>query len=112
MLTSTRALQALRLAHSNWVNISDQGALLAAIRQKLTTRSGFSVATLNLDFVVKLKNNAAFRKALRKCDFVTADGFPIVWACRLAGTPVKRTTGADLVVPVARCAADLDVPVS
>ena len=53
-----------------------------------------------------------FRDALRTFDFVTADGFPIVWACGLAGAPVERTTGADLVVPVARCAAELGVPVS
>jgi exopolysaccharide biosynthesis WecB/TagA/CpsF family protein len=112
MSTHARALETLRLAHSNWVNIPDQMTLLDTIQRKLAARSGFSVATLNLDFVVKLKRDATFRDALKKSDIVTADGFPIVWACRVAGIPAERTTGADLVVPVARCAADLGVPVS
>jgi len=71
----------------------------------------FSVCTLNLDHVVQLQNLPDFRAAYRRARFVTADGFPIVILGRLLGTPIERTTGADLVEPVCREAGKKQLPV-
>src|SRR5215469_6857366 len=79
----------------------------------LAARRGetFSVHTLNLDHFVKLRSNPVFRSAYDQARFVTADGFPIVILARLAGIPIERTTGADLVMPLCREAARHQLPV-
>jgi exopolysaccharide biosynthesis WecB/TagA/CpsF family protein len=79
----------------------------------LAARCGdtFSVHTLNLDHFVKLRSNPAFRDAYDQARFITADGFPIVMMGRLAGVPIARTTGADLVMPLCREAARHQLPV-
>jgi exopolysaccharide biosynthesis WecB/TagA/CpsF family protein len=71
----------------------------------------FSVCTLNLDHVVQLQQRSDFRAAYRRARLVTADGFPIVVLSRLLGTPISRTTGADLVDPVCREAQRKGIPV-
>ena len=67
--------------------------------------SSFGVFTLNLDHVVKLRRSPDFRAAYRAARYVTADGFPIVWAGRLTGADVYRVTGADLIEPLCAEAA-------
>jgi hypothetical protein len=42
-----------------------------------------NVFTLNLDHVVKMRKDAKFRAAYLRAGLITADGFPIVLACRL-----------------------------
>jgi exopolysaccharide biosynthesis WecB/TagA/CpsF family protein len=81
--------------------------IIAAVRQRDT----FCVHTLNLDHFVKLHSAPDFHDAYRRARFVTADGFPIVLMGRLAGVPVARTTGADLVKPLCREAARHQLPV-
>jgi N-acetylglucosaminyldiphosphoundecaprenol N-acetyl-beta-D-mannosaminyltransferase len=64
-----------------------------------------NVFTLNLDHVVKLRKDTRFRKAYGRADLITADGFPIVIACRLQGKRVSRVAGSDLIVPISAEAA-------
>lgn len=71
----------------------------------------FTVFTLNLDHVVKLRTNTAFRAAYDRARIVLADGFPIVLAGRLQGRQLSRTTGADLIVPLCEEAGRRDLPV-
>ncbi|MEL6208060.1 MAG: WecB/TagA/CpsF family glycosyltransferase [Pseudomonadota bacterium] len=86
--------------------------LLDACEAKLRTGDGFAIATLNLDHVVKLKRDQAFRDAYNSHSHVTADGHPIVWIERIAGRTVHRVTGADLVLPLAVRAARVSVPIA
>ncbi len=82
------------------------GSLDAAIRRIMdSTRAGrgYCFFTLNLDHLVKLQEDPEFSAAYRAADFVSADGWPVVWMMRRQGRPVERTTGADLVDPL--CAA-------
>jgi exopolysaccharide biosynthesis WecB/TagA/CpsF family protein len=81
------------------------------ISRDCDTGTSFSVFTLNLDHLVKLRRSAAFRAAYRKARYVTADGFPIVLAGRLKGAEVSRVTGSDLIVPLCAAAAHADQPV-
>lgn len=82
------------------VNVASQEALLDDLEQQLRDGTGFSIATLNLDHVVKLRRDPAFRKAYLAHSHVTADGNPIVWMSALAGQPVSLVTGADLIEPL------------
>lgn len=94
------------------VNKSDRTDLLDEVRQRIRDREGFAIATLNLDHMVKLQRSPAFRAAYLRQDFVVADGNPIVWLSRLAGSPVSLVAGSDLVDPLAELAADERAPVA
>lgn len=71
----------------------------------------FTVNTLNLDHLVKLRRDEGFRAAYRQATIITADGAPIVWLARRQGARIERTTGADLVVPLMLEAARHRLPV-
>src|SRR5215470_6089121 len=64
-----------------------------------------NVFTLNLDHVVKMRKDLVFRGAYRRAGLITADGFPIVLACRLQGKRVSRVAGSDLIAPISAEAA-------
>lgn len=94
------------------VTVSSQAALLSDLQARLTAGEGFSVATMNLDHVVKLRRDIAFRRAYAAQSHVTADGRPIVWMSVLAGRPVDLVTGSDLVEPLAGLCAGMGAPVA
>ncbi|MGC3940439.1 WecB/TagA/CpsF family glycosyltransferase [Roseobacter sp. EG26] len=94
------------------VTVPDQAALLADLERCFQSGQGFSVATLNLDHVVKLSRNKAFRAAYGDQTHITADGNPIVWLSRLAGQDVSLVPGSELISPVADLAARHQVPVA
>jgi exopolysaccharide biosynthesis WecB/TagA/CpsF family protein len=64
-----------------------------------------NVFTLNLDHVVKMRKDGIFRAAYKRVGLITADGFPIVLACRLQGKRVSRVAGSDLIAPISAEAA-------
>lgn len=52
---------------------------------------------VNVDQLIKMQKDQAFRKIILSSDLITADGQPIVWASRLLGMPLKeRVTAIDL----------------
>jgi exopolysaccharide biosynthesis WecB/TagA/CpsF family protein len=94
------------------VNTPDKATLMAGIERRLTTGQGFTVATLNLDHLVKLQGDPAFREAYLATSHVVADGWPVVWLARLQGRPVSLAPGSELVEPVCALAARLGMPVA
>ena len=64
-----------------------------------------NVFTMNLDHIVKLRKDATFRAVYRRAGLITADGFPVVMACRLQGKRVTRVAGSDLIAPISAEAA-------
>ncbi len=95
------------------VNVPDQVTLLDDIARRFEARQGFSVATLNLDHVVKLARDPDFRVAYGAHTHITADGNPIVWLSRLAGqSDVRLVPGSELVDPVVALASTKGVPVA
>jgi N-acetylglucosaminyldiphosphoundecaprenol N-acetyl-beta-D-mannosaminyltransferase len=95
------------------VNFPTEAALMTDLETCLAQGRGFAIATLNLDHVVKLRRDAAFRAAYQAQSHVVADGNPIVWLMRLAGRPdVALVPGSELIAPVAALAARLGVPVA
>ena len=94
------------------VNIATRSALETEVRNRLAGGRGFALATLNLDHLVKLADDPGFHAAYQAQDLVVADGNPIVWLSRLAQRPVDLLPGSDLVIPLARLAAQGGHPVA
>lgn len=93
------------------INIANQVQAIAEITDAAAHGESFSVCTLNLDHLDKLKREARLQHAYSMARFVTADGAPVALLASLQGTPVERTTGADLVVPLACAAAERGLPI-
>lgn len=93
------------------ITLPTQAAAVEAAISRAERGEGFSLFTLNLDHLVKLRTSAPFRAAYGRASLVTADGAPLVWLARRQGAVVERTTGADLVEPLLDQAARRGVPV-
>jgi N-acetylglucosaminyldiphosphoundecaprenol N-acetyl-beta-D-mannosaminyltransferase len=101
-------IEALRL-----VNVPTEAALLQAVADCFAAGRGFAISTLNLDHMVKLRQNPAFRAAYRAQTQVVADGNPIVWLSRLAGrSDVRLVPGSEVIAPLCALAANHGVPVA
>ncbi|WP_136442051.1 WecB/TagA/CpsF family glycosyltransferase [Pacificoceanicola onchidii] len=94
------------------VNVPTWDDLESRVEARLRERSGFSLATINLDHLVKLNRSSVFRDAYQRQDFVVADGNPIVWMSKLAKQPVELIPGSDAILPLAKVAARNAVPVA
>ena len=65
------------------------------------TRDRHIVVTPNVDHMLRLRSDRAFRSAYATASLVLTDGMPLVWVSRLGNTPLPgRVAGADLVEPV------------
>ena len=65
------------------------------------TRGRHIVVTPNVDHMVRLQKDRAFRSVYAAASLVLTDGMPLVWVSRLGNTPLPgRVAGADLVQPV------------
>ncbi len=93
------------------ITCPDMDSAVRAIIAKSKSGNGFTVFTLNLDHLVKLRRSADFREAYANAAVVTADGAPVAWLARFQDTTVQRTTGADLLEPLAQAAAEARLPV-
>lgn len=82
------------------INALPLAATAALICHNAGSVAAQNVFTLNLDHVVKMRKDLMFREAYKRAGLVTADGFPIVLACRLQGKRVNRVTGSDLIAPI------------
>ena len=52
---------------------------------------------VNVDKIVKARNDQSLRDIISRCALINADGMPVVWASRMLGTPLKeRVAGVDL----------------
>ena len=94
------------------VNATSRDALMLDLESRFKDGRGFSIATLNLDHVVKLRQDEAFRTSYAAHSHVTADGNPIVWISKVGGEQVELVPGSELVVPVAQLAARNNVPIA
>lgn len=94
------------------LNVATRAQLMDEMSTCLSERRGFALATLNLDHIVKLRRDAAFRAAYRAQSHVVADGNPIVWVSKLAGAPVELLPGSELIAPLCALAAKTGAPVA
>ncbi len=64
------------------------------------------VCTVNPEFIVDARSDAAFAGVLRRADVRAPDGVGVLWAARLLGEPMpERVTGSDGIYRIAERAA-------
>ena len=67
---------------------------------------GGQIVTPNVDIVAAARRSRELRHIIAASDLVVADGAPLVWASRVAGTPLPaRVAGSDLVWSLSAAAA-------
>ncbi len=74
-------------------------ACLNIINTSSTNSKCQYVVTPNVDHVLMLKGNDAFRKAYKDARLVLADGNPIVWTSKLKGKALRCTVPGSELVP-------------
>ncbi|GGJ99544.1 hypothetical protein GCM10010123_31810 [Pilimelia anulata] len=76
--------------------------VVAAVRAALRDGLGGRIITPNVDILRQARRDPAVRGYLADADLVVADGMPLVWASRLAGTPLpERVAGSSLLLSLA-----------
>ncbi|TBW34529.1 glycosyltransferase [Siculibacillus lacustris] len=93
------------------MNVPSENYLIDHLIEDAGNGRGGMVFTINLDHFSQLRVDPDFRAAYECADYVTADGMPVVLMARAEGAHIDRVTGADLVVPLSRAAADAGFPV-
>jgi N-acetylglucosaminyldiphosphoundecaprenol N-acetyl-beta-D-mannosaminyltransferase len=75
----------------------DEAGLIDGILSALEEGRGGSLGTPNLEFVARYNGSPRFRWAMDQTQVLIADGMPLVWAARWAGSPLPgRLAGADV----------------
>lgn len=67
------------------------------VDEAISSRRPTLNASLNAAKLVRMQSDSELRESVELCDFVTADGVPVVWAARALGNDVPgRVNGTDL----------------
>ena len=67
------------------------------VDEAISSRRPTLNASLNAAKLVRMQSDSELRESVELCDFVTADGVPVVWAARALGHDVPgRVNGTDL----------------
>jgi N-acetylglucosaminyldiphosphoundecaprenol N-acetyl-beta-D-mannosaminyltransferase len=112
LLTETLKCPSQKLEiDGQYVNVPSLQDTVQSILARLADPRSFLVCTLNLDHLVKLRRLRSFRQAYSRAEFITADGFPIVWLGRLRGQQFQRVPGSDLIEPLCAAAAQRKLPI-
>jgi N-acetylglucosaminyldiphosphoundecaprenol N-acetyl-beta-D-mannosaminyltransferase len=75
-----------------------EAEVIALVRRALERGAGGRIVTPNVDILRQATADPSIRRDLDSADLVLADGAPLVWAARLAGTPLPaRVAGSDLI---------------
>lgn len=93
-------LEAISLMH-HWLDRARQASHASLIMEPAASNSTPSlhhIVTVNPEFVIAARRDAAFARVLRESALATADGVGITLAGRVLGVPIgPRVTGVDLV---------------
>jgi N-acetylglucosaminyldiphosphoundecaprenol N-acetyl-beta-D-mannosaminyltransferase len=90
-----------------WMDAVTFDEALDTIAELVQAGRGGAVFTPNVDHIVMAESNERFRQAYAGANLSLVDGTPVFWASRVLGTPLpEKVSGSDLVVPLARRAAE------
>lgn len=79
------------------------GLLIEILEHALHGTRTRQIVTANAQFYVLADKDIRFRGLVEECEYICADGMPLVWACdRLAHTKVPRIAGVDLIEDLCR----------
>jgi N-acetylglucosaminyldiphosphoundecaprenol N-acetyl-beta-D-mannosaminyltransferase len=81
-----------------WLDAITEADAVGYVMGSLALGRGGTIVTPNLDHLRQFVTSPGVRPLFREADLVVPDGAPLVWASRLAGTPVPaRVAGSDLI---------------
>jgi exopolysaccharide biosynthesis WecB/TagA/CpsF family protein len=84
----------------------DHPTLIQTFLEGVRARQGGWIVTTNLDILRQFTTNRESRELILAASHRVADGQPLVWASRLAGSPVaERVAGSDLMLSMPEAAA-------
>ncbi|MFP3897421.1 MAG: WecB/TagA/CpsF family glycosyltransferase [Anaerolineales bacterium] len=79
---------------------------LEIIRCYVEEGTPHQIVTVNPEFVMQAQRNVAFHHVLDRADLALPDGYGLLWASRLLGTPLReRVTGSDTLPLIAQMSA-------
>jgi N-acetylglucosaminyldiphosphoundecaprenol N-acetyl-beta-D-mannosaminyltransferase len=103
--TSRRPRKQVRVGRI-WIDGLTFDQAIDDIEHLVAAGKGGTIFTPNVDHVVQVEHNAAFRDAYEAVSLSVVDGQPLLWASRLLGAPLpEKISGSDLMLPLARRAA-------
>ncbi len=89
------------------VDALDMEAAADRIEALVATGGRHLVATVNPEFIMRARRDAAFARVLETASLCLADGAGVMWAARRLGRPLpERITGIDLLPMLARRSAE------
>jgi N-acetylglucosaminyldiphosphoundecaprenol N-acetyl-beta-D-mannosaminyltransferase len=108
VLPVQKSVELLRLGFDPLTETQTVDAVLAKLRGG---RGGW-IATVNVDILRQYLRDREIRRAVDDADIVVADGMPLVWASRVAGTPLpERVAGSSLIWTLTQAAGAADASV-
>src|SRR5579884_4063018 len=72
------------------VDVIDEAGVLAFCRERLASGNPAQICTVNVEFVMRARDDAVFRGVLEQAALRTPDSAGIVWALRRQGVDIKR----------------------
>jgi N-acetylglucosaminyldiphosphoundecaprenol N-acetyl-beta-D-mannosaminyltransferase len=94
------------------VNCLSEADVVRTITQAACTRSGNWTITANLDHLRRYRREPLARTLIDTADLVVADGTPLLWASRLAGTRLpERVAGSNMIWSLAQAASEQQLSV-
>lgn len=98
---TTCKLLGLELARHSYPQV------MQTLEAAIETGQKWLCATPNLDIMRLAYKNADFYKVLSHCDYLFADGMPLIWASKLTKTPLpERVAGCDVMQDLLKLSAD------
>ena len=82
----------------SWIDPLTEAEVVVAVCAALDRGEGGRIVTPNVDILRLARTDPAVRRYLADATLLVADGMPLVWASRLAGTPLpERVPGSSLI---------------
>jgi N-acetylglucosaminyldiphosphoundecaprenol N-acetyl-beta-D-mannosaminyltransferase len=84
-----------------WIDSLTFVEAIEEIERLVEEGNGGAVFTPNVDHVVQVEHNPAFRAAYDAASLRLVDGQPLIWASYLLGAPLpEKISGSDLILPL------------
>jgi N-acetylglucosaminyldiphosphoundecaprenol N-acetyl-beta-D-mannosaminyltransferase len=89
-----------------WFDPLTHAAVIEHVASAIRAGTGGTIVTPNVDICRRARRDAASADLIAAASLVVPDGMPLLWAARLAGSPLpERVAGADLIFSLSESAA-------
>jgi len=91
--------------------LTEGDVVLAIIEAALVGRGHWTI-TANLDHLRRYRREPEVKQLIDEADLVVADGMPLVWASRIAGTALpERVAGSDMIWSISKAASTIGLSI-